>query len=116
MIATRRVIRGSCIVRSAALSLEALRMTNAIEKPVSSRHRVVVLGLLLGSIALLIPGLLAPVLTIRGVLTRDGVTHIAPQMLERGINDETVAQLKTMMNPTVVGMLQLTGGDCERRC
>ena len=38
-------------------------------------NRLVVLALLAVSIALLIPGLFAPVLTIRGVLTRDGVAQ-----------------------------------------
>jgi hypothetical protein len=81
---------------------------------VPSRHRVVVLGLLLVSIALLVPGLFAPVLIIRGVLTRDGVARVAPQLLERGLDEPTVASLKTMMNPAVVGLLQLTGGDLRK--
>ena len=80
----------------------------------SSRHRVIVFGLLLVSIGLLIPGLFAPVLIIRGVLTRDGVARVAPQLLERGLDEETVASLKTMMNPAVVGLLQLTGGDLRK--
>jgi hypothetical protein len=77
-------------------------------------NRLAVLVLIVLSMGLLIPGLLAPVLTIRGVLTREGVTHMAPLMLEKGINDETVAQLKTLMNPTVVAMLQFTGGDLRK--
>jgi hypothetical protein len=81
---------------------------------VSSRHRAAVLALLLVSIALLIPGLFAPVLIIRGVLTRDGVARVAPQLLERGVDEETIASLKTMMNPAVVGLLQLTGGDLRK--
>ena len=47
--------------------------------------RLVVLGLLAASMALLTPGLFAPVLTIRGVLTRDGIAQVAPMMLERGL-------------------------------
>jgi hypothetical protein len=81
---------------------------------VSSRHRAAVLALLLVSIALLIPGLFAPVLIIRGVLTRDGVARVAPQLLERGLDEETIASLKTMMNPAVVGLLQLTGSDLRK--
>ena len=65
-------------------------------------HRLVVLVLLACSLALLIPGLLAPVLTIRGVLTREGIAHVAPTMLERGLGDETINVLKSMMNPTVL--------------
>src|SRR5687768_3222637 len=56
-------------------------------------NRLVVIGLLIVSLALLVPGLFAPVLTIRGVLTREGIGHVAPMMLERGLSDETVAAL-----------------------
>ena len=52
--------------------------------------RLVVLTLLVCSIGLLVPGLFAPVLTIRGVLTREGLAQVAPVMLERGLSDETV--------------------------
>jgi hypothetical protein len=76
--------------------------------------RLVVLALLAVSIALLIPGLFAPVLTIRGVLTRDGVAHVAPMMLERGLSDETIAVLKSMMNPAMVGFLDARGIDLRK--
>jgi hypothetical protein len=76
--------------------------------------RLVVLALLAVSIALLIPGLFAPVLTIRGVLTRDGVAHVAPMMLERGLSDETIAVLKSMMNPALVGFLDSRGIDLRK--
>jgi len=83
--------------------------------PMTSRsHRVAVLTLLAVSIALLIPGLFAPVLSIRGVLTREGVAHVAPMMLERGLNDETVGVLKGMMNPSIVAFLDATGGDLRK--
>ena len=77
-------------------------------------HRLIVLGLLACSIALLIPGLFAPVLTIRGVLTREGIAQVAPTMLERGLSDETVEVLKSMMNPSVVVLLEMTGGDLRK--
>jgi hypothetical protein len=76
--------------------------------------RSVVLVLLLVSLAVLIPGLFAPVLTIRGVLTRDGIAQVAPMMLERGLNDDTINALKGMMNPTVIGLLEATGGDLRQ--
>ena len=66
------------------------------------------------SFALLIPGLFLPVLTIRGVLTREGIGHVAPMMLERGLSDETVTTLKSMMNPSIVSFLDATGGDVRR--
>jgi hypothetical protein len=73
--------------------------------------RLTVLALVACSIAILIPGLLAPVLTIRGVLTRDGIAHVAPTLLEQGLGDETIAVLKGLMNPTMVSVLEMTGGD-----
>jgi uncharacterized paraquat-inducible protein A len=78
----------------------------------STRWLVVVL--LVASLALLLPGLFLPVLTIRGVLTREGIAQMAPTMLERGLDDGTVAALRSMMNPTVVGLLDLTGGDLRQ--
>lgn len=66
------------------------------------------------SLLLLLPGLFLPVLTIRGVLTRDGIAQVAPVMLERGLNDETLAVLRSMMNPAVLGFLQATGGDLRQ--
>ena len=76
--------------------------------------RVLVFALLAVSVGLLIPGLFAPVLTIRGVLTRDGIAHVAPMMLDRGLTDETVGLLKSMMNPSVVAFLEATGGDVRK--
>ena len=80
----------------------------------SKATRTTVLALLAVSLALLIPGLFLPVLTIRGVLTREGVAHVAPTMLERGLSDETIAVLKSMMNPSIVQFLGATGGDLRK--
>jgi hypothetical protein len=77
-------------------------------------NRAVVLTLLAISVALLIPGLFAPVLSIRGVLTRDGISQVAPLMLEKGLSDETIGVLKSMMNPSIVGFLEATGGDLRK--
>jgi uncharacterized paraquat-inducible protein A len=77
-------------------------------------HRPLVLVLLVASLVLLIPGLFLPVITIRGVLTREGIAQVAPQMLQRGLDDNTLNTLKAMMNPTVVGLLDATGGDLRQ--
>lgn len=77
-------------------------------------RRLVILALLVCSIALLIPGLIQPVITIRGVLKPEGVSFIAPQMLEKGLGDDTVAALKGLMNPTMVALLEATGGDLKK--
>ena len=77
-------------------------------------RRLVVLALLAVSIGLLVPGLFAPVLTIRGVLKPEGVAHVAPLMLEKGLDGDTVGVLKSMMNPAVVTLLDATGGDLRK--
>jgi hypothetical protein len=80
----------------------------------SQSNRLVVLVLLLCSVGLLIPGILSPVLTIRGVLTRDGIAYVAPSMLQRGLSDETIATLRAMMNPGILAFLEGTGGDLRK--
>jgi hypothetical protein len=74
----------------------------------------IVLVLLACSLALLVPGLFAAVLTIRGVLTREGIAQVAPTMLERGLSDETMKVLESMMNPTVLTFLRMTGEDLRK--
>jgi uncharacterized paraquat-inducible protein A len=78
------------------------------------KSRLVVLALVVTSIGLLIPGLYMPVLSIRGVLTKDGVASVAPTLIEQGLNAETVDSLKSMLNPAVVGFIQATGGDLRK--
>ena len=80
----------------------------------SRSARLVVLLLLLASIGLLVPGLFAPVLTIRGVLTREGIAQIAPTMLQNGLSDDTMKVLKSVMNPTIVAFIEATGGDLRK--
>lgn len=77
-------------------------------------RRPLALGLVVFSLVLLVPGLIMPVLTVRGVLTRDGIAQVAPMMLERGLSDDTVKALQSMMNPTILAFLQATGGDVRK--
>lgn len=77
-------------------------------------RRPLVLGLTVVSMILLLPGLFLPVLTIRGVLTRDGIAQVAPMMLERGLSDETIKVLQSMMNPSILAFLQATGSDVRK--
>ena len=76
--------------------------------------RPLALALVGASLLLLLPGIFLPVLTIRGVLTREGIAQVAPMMLEKGLNDETVAVLRSMMNPSVLGFIEATGGDVRK--
>lgn len=76
--------------------------------------RTVTLVLLVLSLGLLLPGIFAPVLTIRGVLTKEGVAYVAPLMLDRGLNEDTMATLKSLINPQMVSMMQALGGDLRQ--
>ena len=80
----------------------------------SNSTRGIVLFLIVVSIGLLIPGLFAPVITIRGVITREGMALMAPTLLERGLDDNTVKTLKSMMNPQMVTMIETFGGDIRK--
>ena len=82
--------------------------------PASARRRFTDVVLLVASIALLLPGLFLPVLTIRGVLTRDGIAGMAPRILENGLDDATVNTLTSMMNPTVLALAQALGGNVRK--
>lgn len=70
--------------------------------------------LLVASLLLLIPGLVLPVLSIRGVLTREGVASMAPLLVDRGLNDDSMKVLESMLNPAVVGFVKATGGDLRK--
>jgi hypothetical protein len=78
----------------------------------STRSKALVL--LVVSFALLLPGIFAPVLTIRGVLTKEGVAYVAPMMLERGLNDETMKTLSALINPSMISMMKALGGDLRQ--
>lgn len=80
----------------------------------SSSSRFGVLLLVVISMALLIPGITRPVLTIRGVLTPEGIAQMTPVVLEKGLDAGTVDALKAMMNPAMLTFLQATGGDIRK--
>jgi hypothetical protein len=81
---------------------------------VPKSFRAQALTLLVISLALLLPGIFAPVLTIRGVLTKEGVAHVAPIMLEKGLNEDTMNTLRALINPAMVNMMQALGGDLRQ--
>jgi hypothetical protein len=76
--------------------------------------RTTTLVLLAVSLGLLMPGIFAPVLTIRGVLTKEGVAYVAPLMLEKGLNDETMKTLSSLINPAMISMMKALGGDLRQ--
>jgi hypothetical protein len=73
-------------------------------------RRLLALAGLLISLALLLPGLLAPVITVRGTLDPQGVATLAPQLLDQGLSDEAVASLRPMLNPALLPMLDAIPG------
>lgn len=70
--------------------------------------------LLVLSLGLLLPGIFAPVLTIRGVLTREGVAYVTPIMLDKGLNEETMKTLSSLINPSMISMMKALGGDLRQ--
>jgi hypothetical protein len=77
----------------------------------STSSRLGVLALVALSIAILLPGLFMPVLTIRGVLTPEGIAKMTPVVLEKGLDADTVAALEKLMNPAMLQFLTATGGN-----
>ena len=73
----------------------------------SNSNRSLALVGLAVSVILLAPGLVAPVITIRGRLDPEGVATLAPQLLSQGITDQTVDALRPMINPAILPLLEL---------
>ena len=94
--------------------MECEKPLNQIPIHNSTTRRLVVLALLAVSLGLLIPGLFAPVLTIRGKLQPEGVAQIAPVLLDKGLDVDTVKALKSMMDPDILAVLAATGGDLRK--
>jgi len=93
-------------------SASVAQMASAAQLAASAeRGRKVALVLLLTSVILLLPGLGRPVLTISGVLQPEALAQMAPELLEAGVGESAVNQLKSMLNPSVTGLVALTGGD-----
>jgi Paraquat-inducible protein A len=80
----------------------------------STPGRSAAIVLLVVSLLLLLPGLVLPVLSIRGVLTREGVASMAPLLIDRGLNADSMKVLESMLNPAVVGFVKATGGDLRK--
>jgi hypothetical protein len=75
----------------------------------SSRRRLAVAAQLL-TIAILIPGLVAPVITVRGTLEPEGVAVLAPRLLDQGLSDSAVAAIRPFLNPVLVQVLDASPG------
>ena len=74
-----------------------------------SKRLAALAGLVL-TLALLIPGLILPVITVRGLLQPDGIAELAPQLLNQGISDQTIGAIKPLMNPALVPLMEMAPG------
>jgi hypothetical protein len=73
-------------------------------------RRALALAALAVAVGLLVPGLTLPVITIDGVLQPAGLASLTPQLLERGVTEQSVATLRPLLNPTVANMLDSSPG------
>lgn len=76
----------------------------------TSSRRWLAVAAQLVTVALLIPGLLAPVITVRGRLDPVGVRALAPRVLEEGLSDSVVAAVRLLVNPALLPMLEVSPG------
>jgi hypothetical protein len=77
--------------------------------PTPKRRRLALVGLAL-SIAILIPGLVLPVITVRGTLDPQGARALTPRLVEQGLSDSAVAAIRPLLNPALVPMLEFSPG------
>jgi hypothetical protein len=75
----------------------------------ASRRTLALAGLAL-AVALLVPGLFLPVITIRGVLQPAGIADLAPKLLSQGISDQSIVALKPLINPMLLPLLEAAPG------
>lgn len=75
----------------------------------ASRRRLVLAGLAV-TIALLIPGLVLPVIHLRGTLDPEGVAELVPEILDQGLSDETMTTLRRLINPGLLPLIEAMPG------
>lgn len=73
------------------------------------RRSLALAGLLL-SLVLLVPGLVLPVITIKGQLDPKAVATLAPKLLDQGLSDADVEALKPVLNPMLLPLLEASPG------
>jgi hypothetical protein len=83
--------------------------------PVSPQSRGFALAGLVVTLALLVPGLILPVITVRGVLQPAGMAELAPRILNDGISEQSIATIKPLINPAILPLLEMSPADCVAR-
>jgi hypothetical protein len=76
----------------------------------SNTHRALALAGVAISVALLIPGLFLPVLTVSGTLNPTGVADLAYKILDQGMTESAVQSFRPMLNPDMLPMLDSAQG------
>lgn len=80
-----------------------------MSEPSATRRRLALTGLLV-TVAILVPGLVAPVITVRGTLDPRGVATLAPELLQRGLSDSSIAAIRPLLNPALLPMFDFAPG------
>src|SRR5262245_24497299 len=73
------------------------------------RRSIAIAGLLV-SLVLLVPGLVLPVITVKGQLDPKAVATLAPKLLDQGLTDADVATLRPVLNPALLPLLEASPG------
>jgi len=73
-------------------------------------HRKLALAGVAISVAILIPGLFLPVLTVRGTLNPTGVSDLAYKILDQGMTESAVQSFRPMINPAMLPLLDSAQG------
>lgn len=81
----------------------------AMSLPRADRRPLALAGLAV-SFALLLPGIFAPVITVRGHLDPEGVAALAPKLLDEGLSDTAIAALRPLLNPAMLPFLDAAPG------
>lgn len=74
------------------------------------QSRLLALTGLLVSLVLLLPGLILPVITVKGQLDPQAVATLAPKLLDQGLSDADVEALKPVLNPALLPLLEASPG------
>jgi hypothetical protein len=79
----------------------------------SQRRPLLVSAGLALSMALLVPGLVLPVLSVRGELQPAGLAPLVPSIVEAGLTPEALATIRPLMNPVALAVIELSPGGLQ---
>jgi hypothetical protein len=56
------------------------------------------------------PGLFLPVITVRGTLSAEGLSALAPQLLQEGLSDDALRAMRPLLNPALLPVMEMSPG------